>query len=390
MPRKRFGGNRNRQLSAILYAAKHKLKITDVKLCKICYEDLYVEPDHYCQQKDLTEGEKDGNGFTETKRKMLLFRLGLLFDHSEIKDSDCIRFQGYKDRNGYGQIVVDDKGVQAHVLSLRLQLGRPLLPGMQASHTCDSPSCVRSEHLVEETQVQNIRRQKRCQLTNKQITQVYNMKGKISAVKIAKLFKITPTVVYNIHKGRAYIDITKHKSKVPRTDFQITESMRDELTNVLKKNTTQIYDEELREFHTIPHRKPSKDGYVRMVKWGYAISFHMIAVIIKNKLSRFPESKKDEYVLHSCRRRDCCAYEHVSIGTAKQNAEDKKRDKTHKHGGKLTSDLVEIIKTANGTYADIARRYNTTENVVTGIKLKRTYINISQEGEPPRKKARTS
>jgi hypothetical protein len=41
-------------------------------------------------------------------------------------------------------------------VALEQKLGRPLLPGMQALHTCDNPPCRNPEHLYEGTQKQNI------------------------------------------------------------------------------------------------------------------------------------------------------------------------------------------------------------------------------------------
>lgn len=61
------------------------------------------------------------------------------------------------DKNtGYGQFNLSGKCRGAHVIALEMKLGRALLPGFQALHTCDNRPCVNGEHLYEGTQRQNI------------------------------------------------------------------------------------------------------------------------------------------------------------------------------------------------------------------------------------------
>jgi hypothetical protein len=60
---------------------------------------------------------------------------------------------------GYGTGAKDKRQTTAHRYSLMLQLGRDLLPGMQACHNCpcgDKELCVRPAHLWEGTRQQNI------------------------------------------------------------------------------------------------------------------------------------------------------------------------------------------------------------------------------------------
>lgn len=57
---------------------------------------------------------------------------------------------------GYGRFKVDGRMDGTHRISLEAKLGRKLMSGMQALHTCDNPRCVRPDHLFEGTQSQNI------------------------------------------------------------------------------------------------------------------------------------------------------------------------------------------------------------------------------------------
>lgn len=45
---------------------------------------------------------------------------------------------------------------RVHVYVLEKRLGRRLLPGMRALHTCDHRNCVSPDHLYEGTQAQNV------------------------------------------------------------------------------------------------------------------------------------------------------------------------------------------------------------------------------------------
>lgn len=57
---------------------------------------------------------------------------------------------------GYGHIATGGGSrAPAHKLSLELKLGRPLIDGMEACHTCHKPACVSDEHLYEGTSLQN-------------------------------------------------------------------------------------------------------------------------------------------------------------------------------------------------------------------------------------------
>lgn len=82
------------------------------------------------------------------------------------RDGECIVFVGAtgtleapksRDRDGYGKLKVDGKDLRAHVVALQLHLGRELLPGMYALHTCHNPPCCNPDHLYEGTHEDNMR-----------------------------------------------------------------------------------------------------------------------------------------------------------------------------------------------------------------------------------------
>lgn len=385
---------KSQSLAKILFANKYNILIDDVRdIRRICRKSLCLEPEHFCQKKDLHKGEKDGNGFTEIRRKNIMFMLQLL--PKQYNSKDCVHFEGTKDKDGYGRITITYKSIGAHILSLQLKIGRPLLPKMQASHICNQPSCVNPFHLVEETGSQNTRRQKQYKLNHDNILEIYNLKGKLTQAKIAEKFDIVRSTVQNIHRGVTYHDITGHETpkKLNRSDFEITQSMRDILKIFLKNKCDLVLDETTGETHTIPRNlKTERDGYIYTIKFGYKISVHKLAAIVKYNLDRFPDTKKNEFVLHSCRRKDCCDYNHISIGTAQQNAIDRKRDGTHRSAAKITKELAEQIRNeSTGTVIEIARKFKTTEYTVQEIRNKRSWVDDEIiVGEPSKKKQRVS
>lgn len=68
---------------------------------------------------------------------------------------ECWHWQGSVYSRGYGIIRIGDRRIGAHRFSLELALGRPLLPGMFAIHSCDNPPCVNPSHLREGTAKMN-------------------------------------------------------------------------------------------------------------------------------------------------------------------------------------------------------------------------------------------
>lgn len=75
----------------------------------------------------------------------------------ESDDKGCLIYQGFIHPDGYGYKRINGgRPLSVHRLALKEKLGRDLLSGMVACHSCDKPTCVNPEHLFEATQIENI------------------------------------------------------------------------------------------------------------------------------------------------------------------------------------------------------------------------------------------
>lgn len=70
-------------------------------------------------------------------------------------EGGCMEWKGYKNRDGYGQFNVAGKMKKAHRLSFEHYIG-PIPEGLCVLHKCDTPGCVRPDHLSVGTHHQNM------------------------------------------------------------------------------------------------------------------------------------------------------------------------------------------------------------------------------------------
>jgi hypothetical protein len=362
----------------ILFADYHKLLTLKFgKLRKFCKASMCLEPTHYCLPSDYNSPtDIDGNGWNQKQREDLQWRLGLL--PQAYNEIDCVIFPGSKSVEGYGQgITFNHKSIFPHVASLQLKLSRPLQKDMQASHLCDNPPCVNPHHLVEETGPTNCRRKSTAKLSEDDIKKIVLLtkRGIYTHKEIAAQFGVTRGMISHISRGEAHQELTKieDKKKVKKEDILITPAKMKQIQQRLAL-TEKIVDPETKETHWIPKVKPNKQGYVTTTIFRVDTRYHILGAILQCNLPRFPDRKKQEFALHKCRRRDCCAPHHLYIGTAKQNGEDRKRDGTHRNQGTISMETANQIREANETHIQVAKKFNVSLGLVNHIRCGCTWI----------------
>jgi len=131
---------------------------------------------------------------------------------------DCWLYKGTINKeSGYGVFYLNNKGIRAHRLAYELMKGF-LDEEMLSCHTCDNPPCCNPNHLFEGTNLDNNRdmiikgrqkypcgvEKKISKLTEQQVIEIYNLKGKLSQSKIGEIYDIKQATVFDIHKGNTW------------------------------------------------------------------------------------------------------------------------------------------------------------------------------------------
>ena len=95
---------------------------------------------------------------------------------------------------------------------------------------------------------------------------------------------------------------------------------------------------------------------------------HRVAYILK-----YGEIPKNLEIMHNCDNKLCVNPEHLSLGTHQENENGKlARGRTlqgvNHPQAKLTKEQVQRIKVEQGTYKEIAKRYNTSPSQICNIR----------------------
>jgi len=121
-------------------------------------------------------------------------------------------------------------------------------------------------------------------------------------------------------------------------------------------------------------------GYSVFFYRGKAVFGHRASLLLHNKVKDFIPGLQ---IRHSCRNKNCVNPNHLSEGTRKQKAEDKRRDGTNLSGtkchfAKLNWDLVaEIRKLAEAgemSRKEIATKYGVSSYAISSIISSKTWI----------------
>ena len=143
------------------------------------------------------------------------------------KTDNCWEYTGYRDRDGYGIMYINEnnkvKLLGAHRFSVLLH-GRDIPQGYVVMHHCDNPCCVNPQHLKPATVAENNLDKKlkgrsksvghsmpgslhpHSKLTENDVvtirTTYQGIHGQLS--QIARQYKVTPALIHDIVKRKAW------------------------------------------------------------------------------------------------------------------------------------------------------------------------------------------
>lgn len=143
---------------------------------------------------------------------------------AKIKNAElCWEWTGALDGHGYGQMLVNKKGISAYRFAWQTFYGE-IPKGMSVCHKCDNPICVNPLHLFLGTHADNMadmaakgradnghlqgEDHPMCKLTEKdvlEIRRVYITSHKeFGAVPLAKKYNVTSSMIYLIAKRKSW------------------------------------------------------------------------------------------------------------------------------------------------------------------------------------------
>lgn len=146
-------------------------------------------------------------------------------------ESGCWIWPGRVNDAGYGVFECGGRKNRtrhrAHVVSYEIHIGK-VIPGLVVRHECDNPPCVRPDHLLLGTQLENIQdtvsrnrqskglhhgdkyrgeRHPRAKLTDADVLTIRKMANQISRTEIASHFNVSVSTIARVVQHRAWTHV---------------------------------------------------------------------------------------------------------------------------------------------------------------------------------------
>ncbi len=308
-----------------------------------------------------------------------------------------------EDRNGcrewtgicvgaYGLMVIRGKGTTAHRWAYRHGMNITSLErNVQVRHLCGNSKCVKFEHLTTGTPTENAADKIAhgtsphgeghgcASITNDTARLIKNSKGQGTQKERAMRFNTTISIIGAIDRGNAWAWLGATADKDDKT-------IKPKQSKGTKKHPRDYTDDDFDNAKKFVNKKlktqddgcgawtlkRNAQGYGRTGFLGYGFLAHKLSFIAHTRMP-IPDKK---IVRHKCKNKACCSIDHLELGSAKENAQDRVRDGTDpsRKGeahprSTITVDTARLIRDSkgNGTAKDRAQRFNCTITVVHNI-----------------------
>ncbi len=131
--------------------------------------------------------------------------------------SGCWLWERAMFRDGYGKVDYEGKQARATRASYMHFVG-PIPDGHFVLHKCDTPLCVRPDHLFTGTQKQNIadmfakgrqhdrrgEKQGQSKLTEAQVREIKSLKGKVGPTELGRRYGVNHSAICAIYAGKTW------------------------------------------------------------------------------------------------------------------------------------------------------------------------------------------
>lgn len=136
----------------------------------------------------------------------------------KLPGNGCWLWQASTNQGGYGRLLVNGRSIQAHRHSWQLANG-PIPVGRIVCHSCDTPRCVRPDHLWLGTHRENVRdaidkgrfargeRMGTAKLTDEQVRAIRDLLQTETAASVARKFGLPYMTVSAIKHRKAWTHI---------------------------------------------------------------------------------------------------------------------------------------------------------------------------------------
>lgn len=158
-----------------------------------------------------------------------------LLDHLSYDADYCLIWPFYRNPNGYGQMGHNGQSYWAHRFMCELAHGPAPSPDHEVAHSCGNGAggCAHPKHLSWKTKSENLLdcrehgtqsrvRKGSARLTDSQVEQIRDLKGKKTQAEIAFTFGVSEPTVRDIFLGRSH-GPSKVKFFTPEEDAKIRE-----------------------------------------------------------------------------------------------------------------------------------------------------------------------